>query len=116
MPCDVREVTGRGTGIDDDTLTHKVATIERALKVNRASLSDPLNTLAAVGGMMVPTFVMPEFMQTLSKVSPHNWALAGYQDVIVRGLGMNAVMIEVGVLMAFAAVFFVFALWRFRFE
>ena len=53
LPCDVREVTGRGTGINDDTLTHKVATIERALKVNRASLSDPLNTLAAVGGLEI---------------------------------------------------------------
>ncbi|MDH5506254.1 MAG: ABC transporter permease, partial [Anaerolineae bacterium] len=73
-------------------------------------------TLAAIGGMMVPTFVMPEFMQQLSKISPHNWALAGYQDVIVRGLGMNAVMLEVGVLAGFAAVFFGFAVWRFRFE
>ncbi|MDH5605507.1 MAG: ABC transporter permease [Anaerolineae bacterium] len=73
-------------------------------------------TLAAVGGMMVPTFVMPEFMQTLSKISPHSWALAGYQDVIVRGLGTAAVMNEVGVLLGFALVFFSIAVWRFRWE
>ncbi len=73
-------------------------------------------TLAAVGGMMVPTFVMPEFMQTLSKISPHAWALAGYQDVIVRGLGVQAILPEMSVLLGFAAVFFTMAVWRFRFD
>jgi ABC-2 type transport system permease protein len=73
-------------------------------------------TLAAIGGMMVPTFVMPEFMQTISKISPHAWALSGYQDVIVRGLGVSAVWNEVGVLVMFALVFFSIAVWRFRFD
>ena len=73
-------------------------------------------TLAAVGGMMFPTFAMSGFMQTLSKISPHAWSLAGYQDVIVRGLGLNAVLNEVGVLMIFSSAFFLFALWRFRFQ
>jgi ABC-2 type transport system permease protein len=73
-------------------------------------------TLAAVGGMMVPTFVMPEFMQLLARISPHHWALIGYQDVIVRGLGVEAILLEISVLMGFAVVFFGFAVWRFRFE
>jgi ABC-2 type transport system permease protein len=73
-------------------------------------------TLAAIGGVMVPSYVMPDFMQTLSRISPHAWALAGYQDVIVRGLGTAAIMPEVGVLMLFAAVFFSLAVWRFKFE
>ena len=73
-------------------------------------------TLAAIGGMMVPVFTMPEFMQTISKISPHNWALAGYQDVIVRGLGLADVWQEVAVLSGFALIFFLFALWRFRFQ
>ena len=53
LPCDVRDVTGRGTGIDEDTLRHKGATIERALAVNRQLLTDPLSTLAAVGGLEI---------------------------------------------------------------
>ena len=73
-------------------------------------------TLAAVGGVMVPSFVMPPFMQTISKISPHAWALAGYQDVIVRGLGVSAVLPEAGALMLFAAAFFGVAVWKFRFE
>ncbi|MBN2500096.1 MAG: ABC-2 transporter permease [Anaerolineales bacterium] len=73
-------------------------------------------TLAAIGGMMVPTFAMPEAMQTISKISPHAWALMGYQDVIVRGLGMAAVVNEISVLLGFAIVFFGIAAWRFRFD
>lgn len=73
-------------------------------------------TLAAVGGVMVPSFVMPDFMQTLARISPHAWALAGYQDIIVRGLGTTAILPEVGALMAFALVFFSLAVWRFKFE
>ena len=72
--------------------------------------------LTALGGSMMPTFAMPEFMQTLSQASPVSWAMSGYQDVIVRGLGLSAVLPETAVLMGFAAVFFGFAVWRFRFE
>jgi len=73
-------------------------------------------TLAAIGGMMVPTFIMPRFLQVVSRVTPHAWALQGFQDVMVRGMGAADVLPEVGVLLGFAAVFFAVALWRFRFE
>jgi ABC-2 type transport system permease protein len=72
--------------------------------------------MAAIGGCFVPTFVMPNFMQTLSKIVPHSWALQGYQDALIRGYGIGQVMPEVGVLLLFAAVFFGFALWRFKFD
>jgi ABC-2 type transport system permease protein len=72
--------------------------------------------MAAIGGCFVPTFVMPQFMQTLSKIVPHAWALQGYQDVLIRGYGVGQVMPEVGALIVFAAIFFGFALWRFRFD
>jgi nicotinate-nucleotide--dimethylbenzimidazole phosphoribosyltransferase len=45
------EVTGRGTGIDDDTLRHKIEVIERALTLHRPTATDPLGALAAVGGL-----------------------------------------------------------------
>jgi ABC-2 type transport system permease protein len=72
--------------------------------------------MAAIGGCFVPTFVMPQFMQTLSKIVPHAWALQGYQDVLIRGYSAGQVMPEVGALLLFAAIFFGFALWRFKFE
>jgi len=73
-------------------------------------------TLSAIGGMMVPAFIMPRLMQTLSWFTPHAWALAGYHDVILRGMGVKAVLLEAGVLFGFATLFFLIALWRFRFN
>jgi nicotinate-nucleotide--dimethylbenzimidazole phosphoribosyltransferase len=53
--CDapVRDVTGRGTGIDDDGLSKKVAAIEKALKCNAPDAADPLDVLAKVGGFEI---------------------------------------------------------------
>ncbi len=72
--------------------------------------------MAAVGGMMVPSWVMPQFMQSLSRFTPHSWALAGFQDVIVRGLGVVDVLPSVGMLLVFALVFWGVGIWRFKFE
>jgi ABC-2 type transport system permease protein len=81
------------------------------------SLSTVLSiVLSALGGLMVPVYVMPAFMQKLSLAIPHAWALTGFQDVMVRGQGLDAVLPVVGVLMAYALVFWVLALWRFRFD
>ena len=84
--------------------------------VENPALRAKLQLDAAVGGMMVPSFTMPEFMQAIGKISPHYWALSGYQDVLVRGLGTSDVLNEVAVLCGFAGVFFIIALWRFRFQ
>jgi ABC-2 type transport system permease protein len=72
--------------------------------------------MSAMGGMMVPVSVMPAFMQKVSLIIPHAWALTGFQDVIVRGQGLVAVLPVAGVLMVYALVFWGVAIWRFRFE
>ncbi|HHL40673.1 MAG TPA: nicotinate-nucleotide--dimethylbenzimidazole phosphoribosyltransferase [Deltaproteobacteria bacterium] len=46
----VAEVTGRGTGIDDDAYRRKIKVIEDALSVNSPDPSDPMDVLAKVGG------------------------------------------------------------------
>src|SRR5574340_1636859 len=47
------EVTGRGTGLDDAQLRHKVEVISRALAVNRPKASEALDVLAKVGGLEI---------------------------------------------------------------
>jgi len=49
----VEEVTGRGTGIDDFKLKHKIDVIERALKTNRPDANDPIDVLSKVGGFEI---------------------------------------------------------------
>jgi nicotinate-nucleotide--dimethylbenzimidazole phosphoribosyltransferase len=43
-------VTGKGTGIDDEGLAHKIAVIRRALAINQPDSSDAIDILAKVGG------------------------------------------------------------------
>jgi ABC-2 type transport system permease protein len=43
--------------------------------------------LAALGGVWIPTFIMPRFMQIISKMSPLNWGLDGFNDIFVRDIG-----------------------------
>lgn len=40
--------------------------------------------LAAIGGIWIPVFVMPEFMQYIAVLSPMNWGLNAFYDVIIR--------------------------------
>ena len=51
LGVDPAEVTGRGTGIDDDMLAHKIAVVRAGLARNRPDPADPLGVLAAVGGL-----------------------------------------------------------------
>ncbi len=44
------EAVGRGTGIGNEQLAHKVNVVERALAVNRPNPDDPIDVLAKVGG------------------------------------------------------------------
>ena len=73
-------------------------------------------TMAALGGVMVPRYIMPDFMQTIGLISPHAWALTAYQDVLVRGYGVARILPEVAALMGFAVAFFGVALWRFKWD
>lgn len=49
----VAQATGRGTGLDDRGLRHKIEVIKRALEVNRPDPADPVDVLAKVGGFEI---------------------------------------------------------------
>jgi nicotinate-nucleotide--dimethylbenzimidazole phosphoribosyltransferase len=53
----VADVTGRGTGLDDAGLRHKIEVIERALEVNQPDPSNPLEVLSKVGGFEIAGLV-----------------------------------------------------------
>lgn len=46
----VEEVTGRGTGIDNEMIRKKIAVIEKALEINQPDSTDPIDVLSKVGG------------------------------------------------------------------
>ncbi|KAA2216254.1 ABC transporter permease [Chryseobacterium sediminis] len=57
--------------------------------------------LAAIGGIWVPVFLMPEFMQTVAKFSPMNWGLNAYYDIILRNSGIGGIAKELLFLLLF---------------
>ncbi|MFE3633155.1 nicotinate-nucleotide--dimethylbenzimidazole phosphoribosyltransferase [Streptomyces sp. NPDC059168] len=48
--ADPAEVTGRGTGINDETLARKTDVVRRALELHQPDPADPIGVLAALGG------------------------------------------------------------------
>jgi ABC-2 type transport system permease protein len=85
-------------------------------QIKGAGLSAPLIISALLGGSMFPLDLMPPFLRSLSYLVPHSWAMKGYQNLMVRGLGLQEVLPQIGVLLGFALLFFLFAIWRFRYE
>ena len=49
----VRQITGRGTGLDDSGFLHKVEVIEQSIAINRPDPSDALDVLTKVGGFEI---------------------------------------------------------------
>ena len=64
---------------------------------------------AAIGGIMVPVYVMPQFMQQISAFSPLSWGLNAFLDVFLRGGGILSVLPDVALLLVFFLVTSLFA-------
>jgi ABC-2 type transport system permease protein len=60
--------------------------------------------MGAIGGIMVPKFIMPTGMQAITQFSPMAWALEGLHDVMLRGAALADVLPAVGGLLLFASV------------
>ena len=72
--------------------------------------------MALLGGCWWPMELFPTGMQQIVKVLPTTWAMSALTDITMRGQGLVDILPETGVLLAFAAVFFLIGLWRFRYE
>ncbi|MFL1896182.1 ABC transporter permease [Aquimarina sp. 2-A2] len=57
--------------------------------------------LAAIGGVWVPVFAMPDAMQVIAKISPMNWGLEAFYDCFLRKGGFFEILPELGLLIGF---------------
>ena len=69
--------------------------------------------MVMLGGAWVPSFSFPEWLQTVSLAVPTRWAVDGLDAMTWRGLGLQAALAPIGVMLAFTAGFTALALWRF---
>jgi len=70
--------------------------------------------LAPLGGCWWPLFILPEWLQTVAKISPHAWANTGFNKLMLFGADFGAVAPEMLALVVFTVIFGAIAIWRFR--
>jgi ABC-2 type transport system permease protein len=72
--------------------------------------------LSAMGGAWFPLDITGKAFAAVGHLTPTAWAMDGFQNIVQRGLGLNAVLLPVGVLLAYGLAFFGLAVWRLGLE
>ena len=72
--------------------------------------------MTAVGGGMFPMEVAPAWLKPVSLFFPTGWAMDGFHKLMWDGLGWTSVLPNLGVLVAFSAVFFALGIWFLRWD
>jgi len=60
--------------------------------------------MSAIGGSMIPLFVMPEIMQKIAVVSLNYWGIQGFYDIFWRNLPLSDILSKMGVLVGIGLV------------
>ena len=66
---------------------------------------------AALGGVMVPVYAMPQLMQKISIISPLNWGVNAFLDLLVRGKDFSSIVHDLARLLAFSALMVILS-WK----
>lgn len=61
--------------------------------------------MSAIGGSMIPLFIMPEIMQTFAKFSINYWGLEAIYDILWRQTDTTVVVQKIGVLLLMGGAF-----------
>jgi ABC-2 type transport system permease protein len=73
-------------------------------------------TFSALGGSWFPLFLMPTWVQQVSKVTLTSWAMTGFNNLMIFGKGFAAVLPSLIALGAYGAICFLLAIRFFRFQ
>ncbi len=69
---------------------------------------------SALGGTWFPLETAGGAFATIGRIMPSAWAMDGFQNILIRGLGLASTWTPGGILLAYAAGFMGLAIWRFR--
>ena len=71
---------------------------------------------SAVGGAWFPLFLMPEWIQQVSKVTINSWAMSGFNGLMIFGQTLGEVLPSIGVLLLYGAVCLLLATRFFKYS
>ncbi len=72
--------------------------------------------MVMLSGAWIPSFLFPGWLQRATKLVPARWAMDGLDGMTWRGLGWHEAVLPVASLIAFAMLFGIIAVWRFRWD
>jgi ABC-2 type transport system permease protein len=67
----------------------------------------------SLGGAWFPLEGAGKAFATLGHLTPAAWAMDGFQNLLIRGLGLDSVWLPTTILLGYALAFLVLAIWRF---
>jgi len=82
-----------------------IASISTTRKQVEGMSSAIVLIMSAIGGSMIPSFMMPEFMQNMSVFTVNYWSIQGMYDIFWRDLPMSDWMTNVYVLFGIGMLF-----------
>jgi ABC-2 type transport system permease protein len=69
---------------------------------------------SALGGTWFPLEASSGAFAAIGRLLPSAWAMTGFQSILIRGLGLEAILLPVGILLLYALAFFGVAVWQMR--
>jgi ABC-2 type transport system permease protein len=70
--------------------------------------------MSSIGGAWFPVSLMPDFIQSLSKLTLVYWSMDGFLQVLWRGASLGDILPNVGILLGISAVITSVSVWQFK--
>jgi ABC-2 type transport system permease protein len=69
-----------------------------------------------IGGSILPSFMMPDWMNRVARFLPHYWANQAFFGLFFRNESLTDIYLYLLIMLVFTAAFFLVGVWRFKFE
>jgi ABC-2 type transport system permease protein len=93
-----------------------IAAIGRTQEQIQGLTTLALLLMGFLSGCLIPRELLPRFVQQVSYITPHAWALDAYNDLLLRHLPFSEAAMPMVILAGFGVIFFVLALMRFQYD
>jgi len=67
----------------------------------------PMFIFAGLGGAWMPIEFLGETVQKVSKFTPVSWIMTGFKGILIRGAGLDAILLNIIILIGFSLIFFI---------
>jgi len=70
--------------------------------------------MSAIGGSMIPLFIMPVILQKIALLSVNYWGIQGFYDIFWRNLPLSAILPKIFILTGIGIIMTLSSIWLFK--